>query len=1142
MCQGRRQAFWGPFSELLKEVRAYPKMRILFACRDFDLNQDSRLRELVEDQDGAERIRIRKLDDDSIRNAITTAGIAPTLLSQKQMELLSIPLHLYLFIEAARSGPLNFTAAGDLFDAFWDYKTGAVDGRAGQPGIFSHAIGTLCDALSQRQSLVAPRFVLDDYPAASAALASEAVVYVHNGNFRFFHESFFDYAFARTFLRENSDLVQWLASDEQHLFRRSQVRQVLAFLRDRETDRGRYLSTLGNLLEDTRIRFHVKKLVLDWLGALPDPTSDEWRVVEGLTHQLGGHAWGVIANSVPWFDVLQEMGRWELWLNADDEHIDRAVWLLGMTDLLNARSAAVATLLDPFRGRSNEWQDRLRSLIARGYGYTSPEMEDLVIALIADGTLDEERPTTAISDDWWSIWYALRTERPAFTATVLGAWFDRQIVRASKVGRADPFSGDPEMVTYSQFSADVIEKCAAHAPREFVGELFSRFASFDKRVPKQWISAPSKYGSPDEQLRDALVEAATLLAQSDPVGLDRTMGAESWSDSRWMSAFVLGAWSANPDYYAERIVRFFLHCPGQRLDIGYDASMGETDAFAAVSRTAVAAASSVCSQKSLIELESAVLHFTPSWERDDRFVGRTELALLRALPQERIGETARRRIQELERRFPEASERGAARPPTEEHGFQAVGPPIPAENQVRMSDDHWLSAMAKYTNYRSTVRGGRFVGGAMELSRGLERSVRENPGRFSSLATRMEATLQPIYFEAILRGLTVEEEGSGRSGTVEQVYLVLRTIMELGVQVHGQEIARAVGSLAEAALPDDIVQMLARVALDDPDPESDKWQETGSFGDPVTQAINSARGEAAMALARLLFADRGRWTRLKPTIQRLVKDPVLAVRSVAVESLLAILDAHRRDALACFQRLAEGADPILGVQYIDRFLQYAIFRDYPAMRPILLRMLESSQPDTARAGVRHIALAALWVDEAREDGDRLLEIGEEARVGAASVYANNLSNETVGRECERRLQRLFTDESATVRREASTCWFALKPDQVASRGSLIGAFAKSMESGDGTSHLVGRLQESRRPLPAELCDVGERAVAAYGSKAASIQFAEAGVAHGLSPLMVRLHEESSDPLLRKRILDVIDSMVRAGFYGINEQLTKQYDR
>ena len=66
LVSGRRQAFWGPFSDLLREVRAYPKMRILFACRSFDLDHDSRLRELVEDEDGAERISIGKLDESAI--------------------------------------------------------------------------------------------------------------------------------------------------------------------------------------------------------------------------------------------------------------------------------------------------------------------------------------------------------------------------------------------------------------------------------------------------------------------------------------------------------------------------------------------------------------------------------------------------------------------------------------------------------------------------------------------------------------------------------------------------------------------------------------------------------------------------------------------------------------------------------------------------------------------------------------------------------------------------------------------------------------------------------------------------------------------------------------------------------------------
>ena len=216
-----------------------------------------------------------------------------------------------MFLEAARSGDFDFASKGELFDAFWRHKARNVNDRlGGRSSAWTEAIAVLCDVMSERESLVAPDYALDDRLEAIEAMASEAVVQVQDGEIRFFHESFFDYSFARSFLRANSDLVRWLESDQQHLFRRSQVRQVLTFLRDRESDWPRYLQTLGALLGHTGIRFHIKKLVLDWLHALPDPTKEEWDIVEGLVDQLNGHAWQVVSNSVPWFDVLQTTARW----------------------------------------------------------------------------------------------------------------------------------------------------------------------------------------------------------------------------------------------------------------------------------------------------------------------------------------------------------------------------------------------------------------------------------------------------------------------------------------------------------------------------------------------------------------------------------------------------------------------------------------------------------------------------------------------------------------------------------------------------------------------------------------------------------------------------------------------------------------
>ena len=181
-----------------------------------------------------------------------------------------------------------------------------------------------------------------------------------------------------------------------------------------------------------------------------------------------------------------------------------------------------------------------------------------------------------------------------------------------------------------------------------------------------------------------------------------------------------------------------------------------------------------------------------------------------------------------------------------------------------MSDDQWLSAMANHIDEGPIFVGEQVVGGAEELSRDLKKLVAKNPERFSRLAGRMEATLPPTYFEAILNGLSDNGDGSVRSGTLEQVCSVLRRIKDLGIQVHGREVAWAIRALAEETLPDDIVQMLCQVALEDRDPESDSWHMGNDEESPITQAINSARGVAATALAQLLFADRSRWITLEP--------------------------------------------------------------------------------------------------------------------------------------------------------------------------------------------------------------------------------------------------------------------------------------
>ena len=419
------------------------------------------------------------------------------------------------------------------------------------------------------------------------------------------------------------------------------------------------------------------------------------------------------------------------------------------------------------------------------------------------------------------------------------------------------------------------------------------------------------------------------------------------------------------------------------------------------------------------------------------------------------------------------------------------------------------------------------VGGAIELSRGLEELVREDPDRFSRFPARMGGSLNPVYFEAILRGLTAPP-GSARPGTCAQICRVLRRIAEVGVPGVDGTLADAIGALAGEDIPEDIVRLLCEMAETTADPREDDWlkhEEGDREAGAVNQAINSDRGKAAGSMAALLFADRDRWPTLEPTVEKLIADPVLAVRSVAVDCLLAVLDTHREEALSGFRRLIDEAEPILATNAVEQFLHFAMYRDYTAIRPTLLKMLRSGEPSAVEVGARQMTLASLSIEETREDADLVLGVDEHARVGAATVYAQNVADATIGPACERRLETLFRDESEAVRRAAARCWDVLQPDELAKRASLLSAYVRSIGPDADVTELTHVLQRSHGPLPAEVCDLAERAVEAYGPSAADVGGSEAAVAHDLASLVMRLHGETDDPHLRQRLLRVIDDML-----------------
>ncbi len=1139
---GRRRPGRDALNEMLAETRDYPEMRVLFACRSFDIQHDPEIRALEERTERLVRIEVSDLSDEEIQEAIAAAGISEPVLSEEQLRILGRPLHLSLFIDASTGGRVDFAAAGELFDAFWERKGLEVDEKTAMyPSAWYAANLTLCDQLSRRERAFVPEYAMGAHLHTVREMSSASVVRIDDGEVQYFHESFFDYAFARSLLATGKDLVPWLIADEQHLFRRSQVRQVLAFLRRHPSDRAHYEQTLREVLQASEIRRHIKVLVLDWVAALPDPSEAEWHIVEQLEPTLGDHIWRVVANSIPWFDLLDQLGRWDNWLDAEHEMPDRAVALMSLPDILDSRTERVGSLLVAHRDESLEWRRRLVALVRSRPALLKPELRNLIVELLSDGTFDEHPSDLGADVGFWTTLHLLNEDDPEFVAHLLGVWLDRQIHVACARDPADPFWSGSPLVRYDDFSNDAIQECATRVPSAFIRAVLPRFVELDQLVPHHGLRGPDPDGMPDRFFREEIIRALRALAREAPSQLDSITSDVIGSDfprTKWTASALLDAWTESPVRYAERIFDVLFDRAELWLEPEGPGWVGRLDSYVEVSRRALAAASPHCSDGAFRKVETAILHKDFDWERQADLAGFTELELLLSLPANRLNPRSIERVAELSNRFPDVTGVPAERSLEPTNEIQPVPSPLSLQGAGPYSDARWLTTMRRFRDPRPVFTDGQFVGGSYMLARDLEEATRGEPQRFVELAGQMNAEYEAVYFEAILRGLTGDETGRGLVDQSPHVFSVLRHIRDTGVRIRGGEATRAISALASTDLPSDLVDMVRDVAVSDPDPAADDWHGLGSWRSPVDQAINSARGAAAQSIAALLAANATRWDTLRPAVEQLVGDRVLAVRTTAVQCLSAILDTHQDDALALFSQLAQGAESILGTIHVERFIHNAIFRDYTGTRPILLAMLKSDYPETVTVAARQVAVAALYVgsEEARDDERSLQAMGANARSATASIYTVNLNNDSVSDTCEARLLQLISDEDVDVRNAAADWMRLLTPNEIAKRGALIGACAASGSLAGELATLARRLVDATVPLPIEFCALAEAVLAEDSTRI--------GGAFHLPQVAVRLYEQhqNSAPADRLRLLDLIDELVWLGAHGIDDELRRQYER
>jgi len=1030
--------------------------------------------------------------------------------------------------------------------------------------------------MQSTRQLTAPVAVLDEYSEAANYLEREGFIRREGSNWLFSHQTLFDYCYARRFVAQRKSLSQEILDSPQGLFERSQMVQVLAYLRG--ADEAAYRRELTALLFTDDLRVHLRLLLIGWFGSLPDPTTEELRIARQLIGSADGRMQFIQAarGNESWFDLLDDDVLPSLLCSDDDRLIEVVSHYL--STLVQYRTCAVLSQLRRYLGASEVWDNRITFCLSRLDEWHSDEALDMLCDLFQRGR----------AGGWGDhCLYQLARSNPSAGCRALRAYLNRRLddllaqeQAESQNAESDPLAlyrtGLPDRFKWEQqllgeYAIGEVTKAAVHVcPEAVVEHLLPWFVRAvltlteprerDDYYPSDALFAWGWYeehisGGADFARR--MAEALCHLAQTKPTAF-RAVAAELTAvESLAIQRVLAHAYLSDPMTYANDIFEYLTSDP-RRMNIGEELESPRYDSC----RLYGAAFGYVDANRRAV-LEQLVLDLTPAWERP-RSRGLTQLRFLKSVPLDLLSQTARGRLGELERKFPGFE----LRPPA---GFQftQVGPPIETAAQAKMSDEAWLGAMRKYDDSTGwgAPREEALKGGVVELSRAFAERVKEDPERFYRLAKRFNETISLHYVRAAVSGFS-ESDTPG-----ERVFVLARYFAPRIEGEFRRGVCRALEKRAETGVPDDLLDVITEWALHDPDPVEELWRTPAGSGepyyggDPHSHGINTNRGAAVEALCRCALA------RTPPQVERAFQlleqaadDPSTAVRTCVIERLGPLLQYDDTRALAIFERTLNGHPRLLQSPLVHRFLYWTYYHHFPRIRHSIEALLVHPDDATRQTGARLACLAAFRYPEARglakqvmgcpphRSGEgfkrsllvaiwrlrfcvwrvfyslrgQFVQSDAAMRQGAAQVYARNLEKQDLEDICRRGLLQLMNDPDDRVRSHVGKCFIHLRAEHLNRLRLFIEQFLASPALMSGAEHLMKYLAPLVADAPDLALEVTERILDVAGSEVTDVRTAASILERDLVRLPLTVYTHTADQVEKSRAMDLFERLLLLG--------------
>ncbi|MFD2170556.1 NACHT domain-containing protein [Tumebacillus lipolyticus] len=1022
--------------DLISRLRSISGVRIIISCRKFDFNSDPRLKNL----EGCKQFSLPELSESEIQTCLEETGLNFSLLLPSTQKLLRIPLHLNLFLMAYESMEnkallqgSDFTSLQELYHLVWENVIGKQSPDSPSVGEREQALILMANYMDREQRISVPKSFFNKldttyFEKAVHWLSSEGILVEEGRELSFFHQTFFDYCYARDFVEQKHSLVQTLVESPQGLFQRPQLVQVLSYLRG-SSDLKAYLQQLIALFTTADLRYHLKNHLHHWFASLPSPSDHEIRLADRLIkdQKMRSQLLKFTYGNPDWFEYWKSRVFPDLLDQGQEESFWEVFRYLG--SIVELRQNDVIEFLRPYYGKNEVRDQAIGSLILRIEKWSCDEAVEFLELIVSKEKLDTRQS--------YFEWEELAHYDPKAVCRILRIFMDQAlenyITKKQEVNR-DPNNAysfhflslveeldrinhttlNKALEVVIQFSAlfflDTLVPWLIHAVQTQAHQKVESAESFiSDHVFSDWYEGGIVRFN--DVLKEFWLRAFVKLADSQPQKfLDKIQYLSSYpfSSVQFLVARVLREVSGQ---YASTALKFLLNDP-RRLTIG------EHDDYD--SRALIKSIIPHLQKSQLHELEDFIMTQTPRYKNlklyGYYYQQMCQLRLLQAFSYTNLSDKGKRYMQQLERRFPKYQ--FSDNPSRIRSG--TVGSPIAYDCASKMSDKQWVKAMKKY---QGVVRHDDWLrGGASELSHLLQKLVQKEPQRFFALFRKSNTELDQHYVCALLNGLA---ESSAPADLLFEAIKLFEGNEDLNVR---RTTAWAVNKRASQNVPQQIIDLL-KTYLDD-----QLLHEHEYSNEHFSEYINTVRGASMQALMRIYSHDERFLYEKWAILCYATRSDMLFLRAGAIHELIYMISHDCQRAIDLFERAISGHPELYQVYYTAEFCYWAMDNSFKRVIPHILGLMLDEKEDVQKHGAKLVALSLISPDcfEDTEVQVKMECLLKEAlsgpasyRQGVAKVFTINLLHHP-SPILINGLQQLMNDDDEEVQHQIGFFLFDLK--------------------------------------------------------------------------------------------------------------------